>query len=153
MNVPLRVVDRTSGELQEHTTATMEAEIISLRDELRGVTRDLRSWMRRYAELERDRDVEARESDLWAPAVILFKQWQRETGHPRCQWTTARFELIKPYLSRHGIELCEKAIKGHAYDPWTTQRKNGTERRFDSWELLWRDEAHFEEAVNKCPRS
>ncbi len=144
----LRVID-SNGEVSDYQGCPHCRE---LQDQLDGAGKEIRGWRTRYAMLKRDKEGEARDSQLWPAAISLFKQWQTEANHPRSQWTAERFFLAEPFIRRHGIELCGQAVKGHVFDPYVTTRKNGTIKRFDSWDLLWRDEAHFEEAVNRCPK-
>lgn len=152
MNPPavLRIIDNETGEIREHVGGC--ASCLALQDQLDGATKEIRAWRTRYAMLKRDKEKEAEDSSLWPTAVNLFQQWRKEGHHPRSQWTSERFYLVEPFVRRHGTELCEQAIRGHVFDPYTCRRKNGTIKRFDSWDLLWRDEAHFEEACNKCPK-
>jgi hypothetical protein len=140
-------VDEETGELHEGcpNCEAKENELSELIRKMRGLAREL-------GELRRDKQAEAEDSELWPRAVKHFQRWQRESNHPRCKWTAERFYLIEPFLKHHEDVMIERAIIGHCYDPFTTKRKNGTTRVFNGWDLLFRDDAHFEESANKAPR-
>lgn len=124
-----------------------------LEDQLDGAQTEIRSWRTRYANLKRDKEAEAAKDPLWPAAIELFKLWQELCGHPRSAWSAARFEQVRPFLDKHGSEICAKAIRGAAFEPFCTRRKNGTVKRHDGWGLIFRttDPDKFEEFVNRAP--
>jgi len=123
-----------------------------LHDQIAGLETDVRAWRTRHANLKRDKEQEARKHALWPAAVEVFKHWQQTCRHPRSQFTAERFWLVEPFLARHGKELCMMAIDGAAFDPFTKKRKNGSVKRFDDWELIFRNEGKTEEFVNRAPK-
>jgi hypothetical protein len=142
-------VDAETGEsqrLDEHP------EIQGLRDEIKGLKRDLAAWRRRYAELERDKEREARDSQLWPVAVRIFRAWQLATGHTRCNFDHKRFALVEPHLKKKGPEVCLRAVAGIAFDHFSTPRKNGSLRHFDEWERVFKDAGQVEERANSAPK-
>ena len=144
----LHIVDADTGSvLDEHP------EIQGLRDEIKGLKRDLAAWRRRYAELERDKEREARDSQLWPVAVRVFRAWQLATGHTETCFDHKRFALVEPFLKNRSTasNVCLRAVAGHAFDHFTAERKNGTVRRFDEWERLFKDAGQVEERANRAP--
>jgi hypothetical protein len=114
--------------------------------------RDLRRKNAQLNEMRRDRQAKAQRSEIWPVAVDLFKYWQVRCGHKRSKWTLERFEQIEPLLKSHGEELCRLAIEGAAFDAFTTERKNGTLKRHDDWELIFRNADKLEDFVKRAPR-
>lgn len=145
--VPLRVIDgegNVAGEIEE--------VIQRLQDELSGAERDVRKWRVMCANLERDADAEAEEDPLWPVAKRVFAHWQKACRHEKAVWNRERFEEIRPYLKKFGEEMCCRAVDGIAFDPFVTERKNGTKKRHDGWHLIFGKAEKFEECCNKAPR-
>ncbi len=128
------------------------ALVQKFRDTIDGLQRDIRGWAWRYAELERDKDAEARGHQLWGLGREHFNVWRSLCNHPRSEWTAERFALALPYLKSKTYEpLIDRAIAGIAYDPFVTKRKNGTRQRHDGWHLLFKGTDQFESYVNRAP--
>jgi hypothetical protein len=146
----LRVIDGDTGEaLEEHP------ELADLRVVIKGLERDVRTWIRRYDELRRDKEQEAREDALWPQAVRVFQAWQQATGHTRSTFNAERFFLIQPFLKntkQYGAEICLRAVAGIAYDCFSVKRKNGSVRKFDEWERVFKDARELEERANAAPK-
>lgn len=135
-----------------------------LEDAVAGLQRDIRGWAARYADLKRDKDGEAKESPVWPVAKKVFDYWRRTCKHPRSAFTLDRFELIRPFLEKLGDKdkppaerlaeaeaLCKRAIDGAAHDPFITRRKNGTPKRHDGIDLIFRNADKMEEFCNRAP--
>lgn len=143
----LHLIDVESGEVLDECPNCVE-----LRKQLAGTEKDIRAWRTRYANLKADRDQSAREDPMWPEAIAVFRYWQERCGHPQSKWSTERFELILPYLRDYGPTLCKRAIDGAAFDPYITRRKNGSTKRHDGLELIFRSRDKFEESCNRAPR-
>jgi hypothetical protein len=130
---------------------TLDEHLQELKDLLAGAETDVRAWRTRHANLKRDKEAEAREDPLWPEVVALFKLWQRACNHPKSTFGPERFEEAKPFLERHGAELCQRAICGLAFDPFKTRRKNGTVKAHDGWHLAFGKVERFEECACKAP--
>jgi hypothetical protein len=116
-----------------------------------GAEKEVRAWRVRYANLKREVDGEFRDHELWPQAVKLFEFWKERCKHPRSKFTPERFEQILPHLRDEGPEICERAIEGAAFDPYTTQARNGSTIRHDSWSLIWRNREKVESFANRAP--
>lgn len=160
----LLVVDPETGE----RIGTYGALVQETLDLLAGAERDVRSWRARYADLQRDKEAEARESPVWPAAVRVFDYWRQSCRHPKSEWSLDRFEQVRPFLERSGkgrgravklppqlIErneaICKLAVDGIANDPFITSRKNGTARRHNGWHLIFGSADQFEERCNAAP--
>ena len=143
----LHLVNPETGELVDDCPGCSERD-----DQIRGLERVIRSQASTIAKLERDRERSARTHERWSEAETIFNFWRVKCHHPRATFDAARFELMIPYLEREGPELCRLAIEGAAFDPFTTRRKNGSAKRHDGWELIFRDRGKFEEFCNRAPR-
>lgn len=146
----LHVVDTATGELQEACEACAPL-VAELRVQLEGANRDRQAWIARYAELKAAQDVNVEEDPLWGDVKDLFAYWRAECRHPRSRFGADRFRLAKPYVEKYGVALCRRAVRGAAFDPYITRRRNGTSKRHDGWELIFRDKGRFEEFCNRAP--
>jgi hypothetical protein len=149
---PLRLVD-ADGVVSDYDAALpkLQRELDQLHDQLAGAEREIRSWRARYAELSRDKEEAVRRDPLWARAERLFARWQILCGHTRAKWDYSRFEVVRPFLKADGYDLCLLAIEGAAYDPYTKPRTNGSVKRFDDWELVFKSRGKFEEFACRAP--
>lgn len=158
------LVDPATGQTYE-----LAARIEALQDQIAGAERDLNGWRTRHANLLRDREADARETELWPAALRVFDHWRKRCNHPKAEWTMDRFEMVRPFLERSNTgkgkatkltaELlalnearCMVAVEGIAFDPFKTKRKNGTWRRHDGWHLIFGEADQFEERVKAAPR-
>lgn len=139
------VLDPDTGEVVECSACRIRD------DEIKGLRRDVRAWQIRYAELARDKEREAQLSDLWPEVERVVDYWRKKCKHPRARMSVDRFWIIEPFLSKDGYDLCIRAIDGAAFDPFITTRKNGTKKRHDGLELIFRDRGKFEEFCNRAP--
>jgi hypothetical protein len=97
---------------------------------------------------------------MWPAAKRLFGEWKLACNHKRSPFTTDRFWQVEPYLTntryakgeQERIDLCRRAIAGAAFDPFVTRRRNGSTKRHDDWELIFRDSSKFEEFCCRAPR-
>lgn len=142
----LHIIDGATGEALDECPGCRARD-----DVVKGLERDIRGWASRYAELKRDKEAEAKRDPLWPDALRLFKLWRRLCVHPRAGWDADRFEQVRPYLKKHGLGVCERAIVGAAFDAFETVRKNGSKKRHDGWELIFRNADKFEEFANRAP--
>jgi hypothetical protein len=149
--VPLRLVD-SDGVIVGEQEAGGCAACRQMEDQIDGLERDVRAWRARYADLARDVEKEAKRHPLYEKAEKLFGEWQHLTGHTRSKWSPDRFKVAQPFLKKDGYDLCLLAIQGAAFDPFTKPRANGTMKRFDDWELVFRDRYKFEEFCNRAPK-
>jgi hypothetical protein len=143
----LRLVNTETGEVHEGGCP----DCFERDDVINGLQRDIRGWTARYADLNREKDAEARAHKLWPEAKRLFAVWRERCNHPRARWTPDRFWECFPMLRDDGGQMCELAIEGAAFDPFETTRKNGSVKRHDDWELIFRDRKHFEDFCNRAP--
>lgn len=158
--VALIVVNPETGE----QAGTLAEHMQALEDQIAGLQRDVRGWAARYADLKRDKGAEAQESPAWPAAKRVFDYWRQECRHPRSAFTLDRFEMIRPFLEKLGDQkkpqperlaeaeaLCKRAIDGAAHDPFITTRKNGTQKRHDPIDLIFRNADKMEEFCNRAP--
>jgi hypothetical protein len=141
-------VDPETGELLETCPNCAELQV-----QLAGAEKEIRAWRRRYDNLERDKEAEAREHEFWARALRLFKIWKRECNHPRSVWSADRFWMCVPALRHYGDAMVEQAIRGIAYQPNTREMRNGGIERYDRWETLFANVGRIEWYANRAPRS
>lgn len=146
-----RVVDTRTGTFRPLADVIAEA-VEAMQDQLDGANTEIAGWRTRYGNLKRDKDKEAREHELFPTAKECFDLWRKVCKHPGSGFSPKRFEQVRPFLERHGRELVERAIRGAAFEAFETRRRNGSMKRHDGWELIFRDDDKFEEFANRAPR-
>lgn len=162
--VALIVVNPATGE----QVGTLAEARQGLEDALAGAERDLNTWRTRHANLLRDKEAEARKSELWPKAIEVFDYWRLKCGHPRAEWTYDRFELIRPHLERsntgkgkakkltpemveRNVEICKLAVDALAFDPFIKPGKNGRPIRHDGLHLAFADADTLEKRCKLAP--
>lgn len=152
----LRVVEHDdNGEVIQHTCV----ECCKHLDQITGLERDIRGWAMRYAELKRDKALEAEEHPCWDAGKWLFDYWRRACKHPRARWSHDRFWLVEPFLvhekwgkTLHArVALCRLAIDGAQFDAFQVSRKNGSRKRFDEFDRLFATTGSFEDFMSRAP--
>jgi hypothetical protein len=146
MRPHLAVVDTETGEVKDDCAGCAE-----LRAQLAGAERDVRSWRSRYAALERDKERDAQNHEVWKPIAELHRYWRTKCNHPRSKFGADEFWMALPIWQEYGEDMCRRGIDGAAYDPYTTTRRNGSKKRHDGWELIFKNRPKFEEFVNRAP--
>jgi hypothetical protein len=143
------VVHPTTGE-----TRPLPEILQPYEDHIAGLQRDVKAEHLRYENLKRDKEREAEGHPLWPDAMKVFSYWKEKCNHPRSAWSPDRFEQIRPFLERHDVAICKRAVDGAAFDPFVTTRKNGSKKRHDGWGLIFRasEPDKFEEFCNKAPK-
>jgi hypothetical protein len=137
-----------NGEVVSDQCANCQA----VEDQLSGAQKEIAGWRARYANLAREKDAAARVSEWWPQAVLLFGFWKERTGHTRSKWTYDRFHECEPMLRRYGMTMCERAIAGVAFQPYTKVRRNGTVQKFDAWHTVFKGATAIEEYACRAPR-
>lgn len=162
-HLPELLVDPKTG-----LTYQVRPRLEELEDQLRGAERDLNTWRTRHANLTRDKEGEARESELWPAALEVFDHWRHACGHPKAEWTYDRFEMIRPHLERsntgkgkakkltvelvrRNVEICKLAVDALAFDPHTKVGKNGRAIVYDGLHLAFENADVFEARCKKAP--
>jgi hypothetical protein len=125
-----------------------------LEDAINGLQRDIRGWTHRFNELKRDKVQGAKHHEHYSEVEIAFREWQRLCNHPRSPYTADRFWIALPFYEnpKYGLKLMIRAVKGAAYDAFEVERKNGSKKRFDEWERIFKDAGSFEDFCNRAPR-
>ena len=120
--------------------------LVQQEDTIAGLQETIRRQAGALGKVRREDPAKrARDHDQWDRCALLFKVWQRATGHTRSRFTVDRFLAALPFLESFEDEVIGRAIEGIAHDPFKTIRKNGTEHRHDGWQLLFKSTDHFEE--------
>jgi hypothetical protein len=150
----LHLIDTDSGEVHERCPSCE-----ALEDQLAGAEFNVRSMRGKMQAKQREvEEIKASllatadpTHELFPKAVALFRYWQERTGHPRQEFTADRMALVLPFIRRHDDEEIRRAIRGAAFDPFVTTRKNGTEKHHNGWNLLFQSEDKFQSFVERAP--
>jgi len=121
---------------------------------IQELERSVRGWALRNGKLRQEREGTGWKSHpKFADAEIAFNEWKRKCDHPKSAFTLDRFNLVLPYLenSKYGLKVVMMAISGAAFDPYTTRRKNGTIKKHDGWEQIFKNAGTVEEFANRVP--
>lgn len=132
--------------------AEIDPQFQAMQDVIAGLEHDVRVWAKRFAELQRDKNAEARAHDSWPKLMALFSYWRELTGHTRARWTGDRFWLALPLWQEFGTGNCAAGVAGIAHDPNRKPMKNGKIEVFDSWELLHRNAGTLERYIRRRPK-
>jgi len=126
-----------------------------LKDVIAGLQRDIAGWSIRFQNLKRDKAKAAKHHEHYAEVEIAFREWQRLCNHPRSPYTADRFWIALPFYEnpKYGLKMMLRAVKGAAYDAYQVTRKNGSKKRFDEWERIFKDAGSFEDFCNRAPRN
>lgn len=162
----LRLVDSLAdGEVPETAPKTLGEAYLVIDDQndvIDGLQRKQAGLLIEIANLKREREAEALKHQLWPRAKRIHDYWREECKHPRSKFDADAFELARVILeseaSNHRGDydaaeaMMKRAIDGAAFDPFTTTRKNGSTKRHDGFDLIFRNRTKFEEFVNRAPR-
>jgi hypothetical protein len=161
----LRLVREDTGESVPFLDAEMAAlvyQVDMLETQLKKAEMDANRWRWKHEELKRDKEAEARKDALWPQAVRLMLLYNRLTAKspdkPRkLALNHERFDMVRPFLKKHGIAMCERAIVGRVFEHFTGQRANGSTIHYYEWERIFGNLGkgsgiqNFEESCNRAP--
>jgi len=83
-------------------------------------------------------------------AVEVFEFWRSEMDHPKAKLGARRTGKIKKALKMYSVDELKKAILGCKNTPWN-MGKNPSRRKYDSIELIVRNEEKIEAYIDNCP--
>jgi hypothetical protein len=151
----IQIIDTRTGEVLEK-----HPEVQMLEDQVAGLQRDVRGWASRYALLKRDKDLAARNHELYPDTELAFNEWKLKCNHKNSPFTADRFWVALPFMEnpKYGLKMVLRAIEGMAYDAYSVERRNGSPKVFNEWWRLFQVKAsggpnadQFEEWVCKAP--
>lgn len=152
----LAVVNTETGEQLDECPQCrdLKLDLQVARDEADGLQDVIRSQAAKMRAMKRDREAEAKRSEHWPAGVEAFAYWKTLCRHPRSSFTAARFELVEPFIEKHGLELVKLAIEGAAYDPHRASKpsRNGKVEVYDAFETIFKSPASFERHMKRAPR-
>ena len=114
-----------------------------------------RKWqaaLRQISRLRNDRQREAKTHPRLREINEVIDLWKELCNHRNAETSPDRVLMVAPFLEKHGLEMCKRAVRGRAFDHYVTTRKNGTKKRHDGLDLIFRDADHFEESANRAPK-
>lgn len=76
----------------------------------------------------------------------VFKHWQSEHGHPGAKCSEKRRRLIAARLKTYTLEELRQCVTGYKLSPFH-RGDNAAGQRYDSLELMLRDEKHVEQGL------
>lgn len=150
----LQLLDPDTGEVAADAPSYADALhlLAEKEDVIAGLESEIRSLASKLTKARRDKLREAQDSDDWPKVREVFDYWRKVCNHPKSKFDLTRFEQIRPYLNKYGLELCKLAVDGAGFEPYITARKNGTAKRHDGIDLVFRSADKFEEFCNRAPR-
>lgn len=143
----LTMIDTATGEVLEDgcpDCKLRDSDLVLAENDLRRARREIRR-------LKADRDAAAKGHPRLEEIRHVFDLWREECNHPRAKLDTDRTFVIAEALDNYDLATCELAIRGAAFDPFTTERKNGTTKRHDGLALIFRNADKVEEMCNRAP--
>lgn len=142
------IVDAQTGEAVGETDEHPD----DLKADVAMAKQAAKSWHGKWLALQDDRERKMRDHAALPVVREIFDYWRRACKHPASEFGPDRFFLIEPYLRKYGPDLCKRAIDGAAFDPFITKRANGSPKRHDGLDLIFRSAEKFEEFCNRAPR-
>lgn len=149
----LKVISEEGEIVRESTEERDCPGCLALKDQLQGAEKDIKAWRTRHANLKRDQEADAQKDALWLVIKALHDLWRNVCKHLKSEFGLTEYKQALPYVKRrgYGVEMCERAIAGAGFQPTTSRRLNGTVKRHDDWELIFRNHSKFEEFCNRAP--
>lgn len=170
------LVDDETGEVVPKEVASLLEQVEALKVDKKMLRRDITAKNRRLAELERNKVEERLHYERRAEIERVATYWHRKCRAedyarpvPKVQpMAPDRFDAVRGILeieriivdeetgkkrreSFYSPEDFKRAIDGASFDPFKTQRKNGSWQTHDDLELICRSSKHFDEFIQKAP--
>lgn len=148
MTQPALMVD-ANGEVRGECPSCSDKDL-----QIGRLLSDISSLKRQITMLESDPDRDAREHELYSEGARWHAIWREKCRHPNCEYGPEEFWLILPFLKhKTKRKFIAVAIEGAAFDPYFYRRKNGTVKRCDEWERIFKKGGgYFREFVAKAPK-
>lgn len=141
-------VDEVTGLIGE----CKEPDCIDNRRLVKVLERKIRVANLEIGRLREDKEAEMKRSPFYKNAEKIFNYWKEKTGHNQSKFGLDVYKQVLPYLKSDGIELCFRAVEGIAFQHYKGTRLNGTEKKYDSFELCFRNRTKFEEYCCRSPK-
>lgn len=141
-------VDEVSGEIADCDKPACADN----RRLVKVLERKIRAANLEIGRLREDKEAQMKDSPYYKNAVKIFDYWKEKTGHDKSKFGLDVFKQVLPFLKEDGIDLCFMAVEGIAFQHHKDIRSNGTVKKYDSFELCFRNRAKFEEYCNRSPR-
>jgi hypothetical protein len=148
----LRLVDVETGELVEDVPEYSEA-LVTLRKldtQVRMLERDIAGKRLRIAELEADREEEARNHPLRSQVEVVHACWKAACGRRRALHYTDVFNIAAA-IQKMGLDTCLRAVAGAKYDPYRRRLKNGNFKAYDDLETIFKTYAKVSDFAERAP--
>ena len=123
-------------------------EVLAMQDTIMGLEVTVRKQGYEIGRLSRELREEAESDELYALGRRLFDYHCKLTGHPRAEWTPARFRIVRAKLrKKDGLESCLRVLAGVLADDWKVKHHKTL------WEHCYGSEKAWEEGLANCPES
>lgn len=138
----------------ENLNRRLEEELDNKDIVIKELQRKEKGWALENGKLRRLNEGDGWKHDPhYNDAFLAFKEWRSKCEHPRSQFTRDRFKVVRPWIAndKYGLRMVLLAIDGAAYDPFIVTRRNGTKKRLDDWERIFKDAGSIEEFACRAP--
>lgn len=105
----------------------------------------------RIIELQVDREQRALEAPERPQVEVIHKLWKKATGKRRQLHFEDR-EAIAAAIRKLGFALCIRALAGAKYDPYTRRLRNGTVKRYNDLETIFKSYAKVIDFAERAPK-
>lgn len=144
----LRVIDTETGEITEHSGCPhcqqAQAETEELTKKFKGALLEIRK-------LKADRLAEILGAPERPQVELLHAVW-KVACKKRRDLDFKDYERMNAMVKKHGLGKCLAAIAGASYDCAKTPRKNGTWKKHDDLELIFRESAKVLDFAERVPQ-
>lgn len=148
----LHLVDPATGELAEDAPSYPEALTLlhQLDTQISMMDRDLKGKRLRIAELEADREQEARDHPLRPQVDAVHACWKAATGKRRPLHFSDVFSIAAA-VNKLGFDTCLRAVVGARFDPYTKRQRNGQTKRYDDLDTIFKTFGKVSDFAGRAP--
>lgn len=144
----LALVDTATGERVEPGACPQCEESQAVVEEL---TKKYKGLLLENRTLKRNKVAELLDAPERPQADLLHAVWKVACKRRR-DLDLRDYERMNAMVRKHGLGKCLQAVAGAAFDPGLSPpRRNGTRKRYDDLELIFRETAKVEDFAERVP--
>lgn len=153
MSEPALKLVGDDGEIPEGAPQTFSEALTLLQrldTSVRMLERDIAGKRLRIAELEADREQEARDHPLRPQVDAVHACWKRVTAKRRPLHFSDVFSIAAA-VNKLGFDACLRAIVGAKFDPYTKRQRNGQVKRFNDLDTIFKTFGKVSDFAGRAP--
>ena len=144
----LKVIDTATGEVREYSGCP---DCDRMRAESEEMDRKFKGLLLENRKLKSDKLAEILGAPERPVTDLLHAVW-KVACHKRRDLDLKDYERMNALVRKHGLYKCLEAIAGAAFDPAKTPRKNGSWKKHDDLELVFRESSKLLDFADRIPK-